>query len=149
MFDCATDTTPNHFPESSAQFKDGSKDNESDDKPSVPAAVSLFDKKDKPRKTKKIKRQSEIASNEVVTRKKARLSKDHHHDGSTSEVKQDDCKCGVKMEKKKRKSSTLKVFPKLYLFNMTQATLLLVYAAYDVHIFCCFMHRSPKMRRIH
>ncbi|KAF7048997.1 hypothetical protein CFC21_057625 [Triticum aestivum] len=95
--------------ESSAQFKDGSKDNESDDKPSVPAAVSLFDKKDKPRKTKKIKRQSEIASNEVVTRKKARLSKDHHHDGSTSEVKQDDCKCGVKMEKKKRKSSTLKI----------------------------------------
>ncbi|XBH88806.1 hypothetical protein VPH35_080828 [Triticum aestivum] len=94
--------------ESSAQFKDGSKDNESDDKPSVPAAVSLFDKKDKPRKTKKIKRQSEIASNEVVTRKKARLSKDHHHDGSTSDVKQDDCKCGVKMEKKKRKSSTLK-----------------------------------------
>ncbi|VAI12082.1 unnamed protein product [Triticum turgidum subsp. durum] len=95
--------------ESSAQFKDGSKDNESDDKPSVPAAVSLFDKKDKPRKTKKIKRQSEIASNEVVTRKKARLSKDHHHDGSTSDVKQDDCKCGVKMEKKKRKSSTLKI----------------------------------------
>ncbi|KAF7069831.1 hypothetical protein CFC21_075405 [Triticum aestivum] len=95
--------------ESSAQFKDGSKDNESDDKPSVPAAVSLFDKKDKPRKTKKIKRQSEIAGNEVVTRKKARLSKDHHHDGSTSEVKQDDCKCGVKMEKKKRKSSILKI----------------------------------------
>lgn len=95
--------------ESSAQFKDESKDNESDDKPSVPAAVSLFDKKDKPRKTKKIKRQSEIASNEMVTRKKARLSKDHHHDGSTSEVKQDDCKCGVKMEKKKRKSSTLKI----------------------------------------
>jgi hypothetical protein len=42
--------------------------------------------------------------------KKAKHSKDPHHDGSTtSEVKQQGCTCGVKTEKKKRKSSTGKV----------------------------------------
>ncbi|XP_051214162.1 protein ALWAYS EARLY 3 isoform X2 [Lolium perenne] len=103
--------------ESSAHIKDESKDNESDEKPnesdekpSVPAAVPLFEKKDNSRKTKKIKRQSELVNIEMVTRKKARLTKDPHHDGSTiSEVKQQDCKCGVKTEKKKRKYSTGKI----------------------------------------
>ena len=114
MFDCIIDITHTYFPESSAHIKDESKDNESDERPSVPAAVPYFEKKDNSRKTKKIKRQSELANIEMVTRKKARLTKDPLHDGSAvSEVKQHDCKCGVKTEKKKRKSSTGKVPPKL------------------------------------
>ena len=109
MFDYA-DFANTYFPESSAHIKDESKDNDSDEKPSVPAAVP-FEKNNNSRK--KIKRQSELASNEMVTRKKARLTKDPHHDGSAvSEVKQQDCKCGVKTEKKKRKSSTGKVPPR-------------------------------------
>jgi hypothetical protein len=114
LFDCAIDTVRTYFPESSAHIKDESKDNESDEKPRVPAAVQFFEKKDNFRKTKKIKRQSELANIEMVTRKKARITKDPHHDGSAiSEVKQQDCKCGVKTEKKKRKSSTGKVPAKL------------------------------------
>jgi hypothetical protein len=117
VFDCAIDIACACFPESSAHIKDESKDNESDEKPnesdekpSVPAAVPLFEKKDNSRKTKKIKRQSELVNIEMVTRKKARLTKDPHHDGSAiSEVKQQDCKCDLKTEKKNRKSSTGKV----------------------------------------
>uniref|UniRef100_A0ACD5ZAL0 Uncharacterized protein n=1 Tax=Avena sativa TaxID=4498 RepID=A0ACD5ZAL0_AVESA len=94
--------------ESSAHIKDESKDTESDEKPH--AAVPFFEKNNNSRKTKKIKRQSELANNEMITRKKARITKDPHHDGSAvSEVKQQDCKCGVKTEKKKRKSSTGKI----------------------------------------
>lgn len=94
--------------ESSAHIKDESRDNNFDDKPSVPAALSLSEKKEKSRKMKKVKRQSEIAGNEMVTRKKARLSKDPHHDeGAISEVKQQDC--NVQKEKKKRKSATGKI----------------------------------------
>ena len=139
------------FPESSAHIKDESKDNESDEKPSVPAAVPFFEKKNNSRKTKKIKRQSELANIEMFTRKKARITKDPHHDGSAvSEVKLHDYKCGVKTEKQKRKSSTGKVPKKLLpvVLNKSQATLLLaLYVAYDLHI--CFMFRSPKMKRLH
>ncbi|KAK8447877.1 hypothetical protein SEVIR_8G170900v4 [Setaria viridis] len=97
--------------ESSAQIKDENKDNDSDGKPSIPAAVSVYEQKDYSKSmAKKLKRQSEIASTDMVTRKKAKLAKDPHHDGSTtSEVKQQACTCGVKTEKKKRKSSTGKV----------------------------------------
>ncbi|RLN05151.1 hypothetical protein C2845_PM13G21510 [Panicum miliaceum] len=97
--------------ESSAQIKDENKDNDSDGKPSLPAAVSVYEQKDNSKSiAKKLKRQSEIASTDMVTRKKAKHSKDPHHDGSTtSEVKQQGCTCGVKTEKKKRKSSTGKV----------------------------------------
>ncbi|KAG2579686.1 protein ALWAYS EARLY 2-like isoform X2 [Panicum virgatum] len=96
--------------ESSAQIKDENKDNDSDGKPSMPAAVSVYEQKDNSKSiAKKLKRQSEIASTDMVTRKKAKHSKDPHHDGSTSEVKQQGCTCGVKTEKKKRKSSMGKV----------------------------------------
>ncbi|KAG2584872.1 protein ALWAYS EARLY 2-like isoform X6 [Panicum virgatum] len=97
--------------ESSAQIKDENKDNDSDGKPSMPAAVSVYEQKDNSKSiAKKLKRQSQIASTDMVTRKKAKRSKDPHHDGSTtSEVKQQGCTCGVKTEKKKRKSSTGKV----------------------------------------
>ncbi|KAG2579697.1 hypothetical protein PVAP13_6NG262300 [Panicum virgatum] len=94
----------------SAQIKDENKDNDSDGKPSMPAAVSVYEQKDNSKSiAKKLKRQSEIASTDMVTRKKAKHSKDPHHDGSTSEVKQQGCTCGVKTEKKKRKSSMGKV----------------------------------------
>ncbi|CAL4999632.1 unnamed protein product [Urochloa decumbens] len=97
--------------ESSAQIKDEIKDNDSDGKPSMPAAMSVYEQKDNSKSmAKKLKRQSEIASTDVVTRKKAKIPKDPHHDGSTtSEAKQQACTCGVKTEKKKRKSSTGKV----------------------------------------
>ncbi|CAO2173294.1 unnamed protein product [Urochloa humidicola] len=97
--------------ESSAQIKDELKDNDSDGKPSVPAAMSMYEQKDNSKSmAKKLKRQSEIASTDMATRKKAKFTKDPHHDGSTtSEVKQQACTCGVKTEKKKRKSSTGKV----------------------------------------
>lgn len=76
--------------ESSTHIK-GSKGNESDDKPSAPATVPLFEKNANSRKRKKIERLSEIANNEMVTRKSARLMKDPHHDGITiSEVEQQD-----------------------------------------------------------
>jgi hypothetical protein len=87
---CAIDTAHTYFPESSAHIK-GSKGNESNEKPSVPAAVPLFEKNVNSRKRKKIKRLSEIASSEMVTRKSARLMKDPDHDGSTiSEVEEHD-----------------------------------------------------------
>ena len=106
-------SSPNDLPESSAQIKDENKDNDSDGKPSMPAAVSVYEQKDNSKSiAKKLKRQSEIASTDMVTRKKAKHSKDPHHDGSTSEVKQQGCTCGVKTEKKKRKSSMGKVLPK-------------------------------------
>ncbi|XP_062185503.1 protein ALWAYS EARLY 2-like isoform X3 [Phragmites australis] len=97
--------------ESSAQIKDENKDNDSDEKPGMPAAVSVSEQKDNSKSTaKKLKRQSDIAGTDMVTRKKAKLAKDPHHDGSTtSEVKQQACTCGIKTEKKKRKSSTGKV----------------------------------------
>ena len=108
-------SSPNDFPESSAQIKDENKDNDSDGKPSMPAAVSVYEQKDNSKSiAKKLKRQSQIASTDMVTRKKAKRSKDPHHDGSTtSEVKQQGCTCGVKTEKKKRKSSMGKVLSKL------------------------------------
>lgn len=92
--------------ESSAQIKDESKDNDSDRKPGMPAAVSIYEQKDNSKSTsKKLKRQSEIACTDMVTRKKAKLAKVSHHDGSTtSEVKQQACTCGVKSEKKKKSS---------------------------------------------
>jgi hypothetical protein len=87
---CAIDTAHTNFSESSAHIK-GSKDNESDDKPSAPATVQLFEENANSIKRKKIKRLSGIANNEMVTRKSARLMKDPHHDGSTiSEVEQQD-----------------------------------------------------------
>ncbi|XP_062225369.1 protein ALWAYS EARLY 3-like isoform X3 [Phragmites australis] len=97
--------------ESSSQIKDESKDIDSDEKPGMPSAVSVYEQKVISKSTvKKLRRQSEIANTEMVTRKKAKLAKDPHHDGSTtSEVKQQACTCGVKTEKKKRKSSTAKV----------------------------------------
>ncbi|CAL5005455.1 unnamed protein product [Urochloa decumbens] len=97
--------------ESSAQIKDEIKDNDSDGKPSMPAAMSVYEQKDNSKSmAKKLKRQSEIASTDMVTRKKTKFTKDPHHDGSTtSEVKQQACTCSVKTEKKKRKSSTGKV----------------------------------------
>ncbi|KAL6654226.1 hypothetical protein ACP70R_007691 [Stipagrostis hirtigluma subsp. patula] len=97
--------------ESSAQIKDENKDNDSDEKPGMPAAVAVYEQKDNSKSTaKKLKRQSEIASTDMVTRKKVKLAKDPHHDVSTtSEVKQQACTCGVQTEKKKRKSSTGKV----------------------------------------
>lgn len=77
--------------ESSAHIKDERKDNESAEKPSVPVAVPLFEKKDNSRQRKKIKRLSEIASKGMVTRRSARLMKDLHHDGGAiSEVEQKD-----------------------------------------------------------
>ncbi|CAO2207173.1 unnamed protein product [Urochloa humidicola] len=94
--------------ESSAQIKDEIRDNDSDGKPSMPAAMSVYEQKDNSKSmAKKLKRQSENASTDMVTRKKTKFSKDPHHDGSTtSEVKQQACTCGVnKTEKKKRKSS--------------------------------------------
>jgi len=46
-----------------------------------------------------------MASTDMVTRKKGKLAKDTHPDGSTtSEVKQQACTCGVKTEKKKKSS---------------------------------------------
>lgn len=77
----------------------------------MPATVSAFEKKDNSRSTmKKVKRQSELASGDMVTRKKARVAKVPHRDGSTiSETKQLDSKFGVKTEKKKRKPSAAKV----------------------------------------
>ncbi|KAL5213572.1 hypothetical protein ABZP36_002724 [Zizania latifolia] len=96
--------------ESSAQIKDENKDNDSDEKPSVPAAMSALEKKDNSRMTKKVRRQSELASNDMVTRKKARITKVPHRDGSTiSETKQLDSNLGVKTEKKKRKPSAAKI----------------------------------------
>jgi hypothetical protein len=83
---CDINTAHTHFPELSAHIKE-SKDNESSEKPSVPAAVPLFKKNVNSSKKKKINRLSEIASNDMVTRKNARLMKDPDHDGSTiSEV---------------------------------------------------------------
>ncbi|KAF0900420.1 hypothetical protein E2562_031596 [Oryza meyeriana var. granulata] len=97
--------------ESSAQIKEENKDNDSDEKPSMPAAVSVLEKKDNSRSTvKKVKRQSELASADMSTRKKARIAKVPHHDGSTiSETKELDSKFGVKTEKKKRKPSAAKI----------------------------------------
>jgi hypothetical protein len=151
VFDCAIDTACACFPESSAHIKDESKDNESDEKPSVPAAVPLFEKKDNSRKTKKIKRQSELVNIEMVTRKKARLTKDPHHDGSAiSEVKQQDCKCGVKTEKKKRKYSTGKVPAKLLpVEHVTSHNIVSSVRCLWFAYICCFMFRSPKMQRMH
>lgn len=105
----------NDFPESSAQIKDENKDVDSDDRPGMPAAVSVYEQKVNSKSTaRKVKRQPEISNSEMVTRKKAKVTKDPHHDGSTtSDVKQQACTCGVKTEKKKRKSSTTKVIPKL------------------------------------
>jgi len=111
---------PNEFSESSAQIKDENKDNDSDGKPGIPAAaVSVYEQKDNSKSTsKKLKRQSEMASTDMVTRKKGKLAKDTNHDGSTtSEVKQQACTCGVKTEKKK-KSSMGKVLQQLYMFNI-------------------------------
>ncbi|XP_066392129.1 protein ALWAYS EARLY 3-like isoform X4 [Miscanthus floridulus] len=93
--------------ESSAQIKDENKDNDSDGKPGIPAAaVSVYEQKDNSKSiSKKLKRQSEMASTDMVTRKKSKLAKDNNHDGSTtSEVKQQACTCGVKTEKKKKSS---------------------------------------------
>ncbi|ONM29101.1 Protein ALWAYS EARLY 3 [Zea mays] len=97
--------------ESSAQIKDENKDVDSDDRPGMPAAVSVYEQKVNSKSTaRKVKRQPEISNSEMVTRKKAKVTKDPHHDGSTtSDVKQQACTCGVKTEKKKRKSSTTKV----------------------------------------
>ncbi|ONM29082.1 Protein ALWAYS EARLY 3 [Zea mays] len=99
------------FGESSAQIKDENKDVDSDDRPGMPAAVSVYEQKVNSKSTaRKVKRQPEISNSEMVTRKKAKVTKDPHHDGSTtSDVKQQACTCGVKTEKKKRKSSTTKV----------------------------------------
>lgn len=99
------------FPESSAQIKDENKDNDSDEKPSMPAAVSVLEKKDKSKSTvKKVKRQSELASADMAARKKARIAKVPNHDGiAISETKQLDSKFGVQTEKKKRKPSAAKV----------------------------------------
>ncbi|KAK3159984.1 hypothetical protein QOZ80_1BG0053760 [Eleusine coracana subsp. coracana] len=96
--------------ESSAQIKDENKDDDSDEKPGMPEAVSVYEQKVNSKNTaRKIKRQSEISNTDMVTRKKAKLAKDPHHDESTtSDVKQQACTC-VKTEKKKRKSSTTKV----------------------------------------
>ncbi|KAL5650462.1 hypothetical protein ACJX0J_041271, partial [Zea mays] len=93
--------------ESSAQIKDEKRDNDSDGKPGIPAAaVSVYEQKDNSKSTsKKLKRQPEMASTDMVTRKKGKLAKDTHPDGSTtSEVKQQACTCGVKTEKKKKSS---------------------------------------------
>jgi hypothetical protein len=81
----------------------------------MPAAVSVYEQKGNSKSTaRKVKRQSGISNTEMVTRKKAKLAKDPHHDGSTtSDVKQQACTCGVKTEKKKRKSSAGKVLSKL------------------------------------
>ncbi|XP_015696072.1 protein ALWAYS EARLY 2 isoform X2 [Oryza brachyantha] len=97
--------------ESSAQIKDENKDIDSDEKPNMPASVSVLEKKDNSRSTvKKVKRQSELASSDMATRKKARIVKVPHGDGSTiSETKQLDSKFGVKTEKKKRKPSVAKI----------------------------------------
>ncbi|KAK3163558.1 hypothetical protein QOZ80_1AG0005280 [Eleusine coracana subsp. coracana] len=97
--------------ESSAQIKDENKDDDSDEKPGMPEAVSVYEQKVNSKNTaRKVKRQSEISNTDMVTRKKAKLAKDPHHDESTtSDVKQQACTCGVKTEKKKRKSSTTKV----------------------------------------
>ncbi|KAL6908230.1 hypothetical protein ACP4OV_002400 [Aristida adscensionis] len=97
--------------ESSAQIKDEIKDNDCDEKPGMPAAISVYERKDNTKCTaKKLKRQSEIVSTDMVTRKKAKVAKDPHHDVSTtSEVKQQACTCGVQTEKKKRKPSIGKV----------------------------------------
>ncbi|KAG8064258.1 hypothetical protein GUJ93_ZPchr0004g39168 [Zizania palustris] len=67
--------------ESSAQIKDENKDNDSDEKPSVPAALSVLEKKDNSRMTK----------------------------STISEMKQLDSNLGVKTEKKKRKPSVAKI----------------------------------------
>ncbi|TVU38319.1 hypothetical protein EJB05_11682 [Eragrostis curvula] len=96
--------------ESSAQIKDENKDDDSDEKPSMPAAVSVYEQKISSKSTaRKAKRQSETANTEMVTKKKAKVAKDPRHDGSTTDVKQQACTCGVKAERKKRKSSTAKV----------------------------------------
>lgn len=118
--DSVINGAPNDFPESSAQIKDENKDIDSDGKPGiVAAAVSVYEQKDNSKSTsKKLKRQSEIASTDMVTRKKTKLAKDTHHDGSTtSEVKQQACTCGVKTEKKK-KSSMGKVLQQSYMFDI-------------------------------
>ncbi|KAF8654527.1 hypothetical protein HU200_061718 [Digitaria exilis] len=92
--------------ESSAQIKDENKDNDSDGKP---ATIPVYEQNSKST-AKKLKRQSDIASTDMVTRKKWRAVKDPHHDGSTtSEVKHQACTCGVNTEKKRRKSSMGKV----------------------------------------
>ncbi|KAJ1280082.1 hypothetical protein BS78_04G204500 [Paspalum vaginatum] len=92
--------------ESSAQIKDESKDNDSDGKPGMPAAVSVYEQKDNSKSaSKKLKRQSDIASIDMVTRKKNKLAKvPRHDDSTTSEVKQQACTCGIKTEKKKKSS---------------------------------------------
>nr|XP_015631926.1 protein ALWAYS EARLY 2 isoform X1 [Oryza sativa Japonica Group] len=97
--------------ESSAQIKDENKDNDSDEKPSMPAAVSVLEKKDKSKSTvKKVKRQSELASADMAARKKARIAKVPNRDGiAISETKQLDSKFGVQTEKKKRKPSAAKI----------------------------------------
>jgi hypothetical protein len=66
----------------------------------------VYEQKDNSKSTsKKLKRQPEMASTDMVTRKKGKLAKDTHPDGSTtSEVKQQACTCGVKTEKKKKSS---------------------------------------------
>ena len=100
----------------------------------MPAAVSVYEQKDNSKSiAKKLKRQSQIASTDMVTRKKAKRSKDPHHDGSTtSEVKQQGCTCGVKTEKKKRKSSTGKVLSKLlfvkHFFKHSSDTAIVLFA---------------------
>lgn len=81
----------------------------------MPDAVSVYEQKINSKNTaRKVKRQSEISNTEMVARKKAKVTKDPYHDeGTTSDVKQQACTCGVKTEKKKRKSSTTKVLSKL------------------------------------
>uniref|UniRef100_A0A0D9X4F2 DIRP domain-containing protein n=1 Tax=Leersia perrieri TaxID=77586 RepID=A0A0D9X4F2_9ORYZ len=96
--------------ESSAQIKDENKDIDSDEKPSIPAAVSLLEKKDNSRSAvKKVKRQSELASADMASRKKARVTKVPHDGSTVSETKQLDSIFGVTTEKKKRKPSAAKI----------------------------------------
>jgi hypothetical protein len=51
----------------------------------MPAAVSVYEQKVNSKSTaRKVKRQPEISNSEMVTRKKAKVTKDPHHDGSTT-----------------------------------------------------------------